>query len=124
MNKLGGRLREERKRCGLSQQAVAVLGGVQMNAQGQYESGNRTPRADYLANVSGTIDIGYVVTGNKTPAESSKLSSDESAMILALRKMNPLDQEALTHVVGVMNRSAVPCGALAEMMDIVTCVPR
>jgi len=82
MNKLGERLREERKRYGLSQQAIAKFGGVQPNAQGHYESGNRTPRADYLANVSGTIDIGYVVTGNKTSGESSALSSDESAMIL------------------------------------------
>jgi len=118
MNKLGERLREERKRCGLSQQAIAMLGGVQPNAQGHYESGNRTPRADYLTNVSGTIDIGYVVTGSKTSGESSALSSDESAMILALRKMNALDQEALTHVVGVMNRSAVPDGALPEMMNL------
>ena len=124
MNELGGRLREERKRRGLSQQAIAVLGGVQPNAQGHYESGNRTPRADYLANVSGTIDIGYVVTGIKTSGESSALSSDESAVILALRKMNPLDQEALTHVVGVMNRPMVPDGALAEMKDTVTCVQR
>jgi len=62
--------------------------------------------------------LGYVVTGSKTSGESSALSSDESAIILALRKMNALDQEALTHVVGVMNRSAVPDGALPEMMNL------
>ena len=32
--------------------------------------------------------------------------------------MNALDQEALTHVWGVMNRSAVPDGALPEMMNL------
>ncbi|MDH0748716.1 helix-turn-helix domain-containing protein [Pseudomonas sp. GD03842] len=64
MNGIGKRLRQERKRLKLTQSAMGAIGGVEANAQGHYESGQRLPRADYLFRVAAAgVDIGRVVTG-------------------------------------------------------------
>ncbi|MEQ7920261.1 helix-turn-helix transcriptional regulator [Xanthomonas sp. WHRI 1810A] len=67
MKLLGRRLAQERKRIGLSQAAIAKLGGIRANAQAHYESGKRKPDANYLASISEAgIDVSYVVTGHRT----------------------------------------------------------
>lgn len=69
MTGIGPRLKRERVRLKLSQSALGAIGGVETNAQGNYENGQRYPRADYLLRISEVgIDIGYVVTGQSSPA--------------------------------------------------------
>ena len=64
MNGIGKRLRQERKRLKLTQSALGAIGGVEANAQGHYESGQRLPRADYLFKIAAAgVDITRVVTG-------------------------------------------------------------
>lgn len=64
MNTLNERLKEERNRLGLNQTDFAALAGVGKTTQINYESGNRTPSADYLAAIfNHGVDIQYVVTG-------------------------------------------------------------
>ncbi|MDR0189467.1 helix-turn-helix transcriptional regulator [Pseudomonas yamanorum] len=64
---IGARLKSERLRLGLSQSAIGAIGGVEVNAQGRYESGIRFPRADYLASVAKSgVDILFVITGKRT----------------------------------------------------------
>lgn len=66
MTGIGPRLRQERTRLKLSQSALGAIGGVETNAQGNYESGARSPKADYLLRISGAgIDINYVLTGSR-----------------------------------------------------------
>lgn len=67
MPSIGDRLKSERKRFGLSQDAFAEIGGVKLNAQGNYEAGRRIPKADYLARLdSAGIDVLYVLTGRRS----------------------------------------------------------
>lgn len=74
MSGFGPRLREERERLGLTQRVFGDVGGVEPNAQGKYESGERTPRMDYLAAVAARgVDALYVLTGTPTPAPSIAL---------------------------------------------------
>lgn len=64
MKQITDRLKEERVRLGLTQQALATAGGVLVNAQGNYERGARVPNANYLANVAKAgVDVIYVITG-------------------------------------------------------------
>lgn len=66
MKDIGNRLRQERKRLGLSQREMGLLGGVAANAQGKYESGERAPKADYLAALSRSgVDVLYVLTNRR-----------------------------------------------------------
>ncbi|RAU47918.1 XRE family transcriptional regulator [Pseudomonas sp. RIT412] len=65
MNTFGIRLRQERKRLGLTQLQMAKLGGVEPNAQGHYESGARSPKASYLQRLSDAgVNVGYLFSDN------------------------------------------------------------
>ena len=61
---IGFRLKEERERLGMSQTDFAALSGAGRKTQFNYESGERSPDAKYLAAVAvAGADIGYIVTG-------------------------------------------------------------
>ena len=58
------RLKEERARLGLTQDAFAAAGGVQRRTQVNYERGERSPDCAYLEKIAGHgADIQYIVTG-------------------------------------------------------------
>ncbi len=52
MTRIGERLREERTRLRFSQSILGSIGGVETNAQGNYESGSRSPKALYLEKIA------------------------------------------------------------------------
>lgn len=77
MSEISIRLRQERKRLSLSQREMGQLGGVAANAQGKYESGERIPRADYLAALaSAGVDVLYVLTGR----HAAVLKADDNSL--------------------------------------------
>ena len=101
MNGIGPRLREERERLGMTQRVFGDIGGVEPNAQGKYESGERMPRVDYLAALATRgVDASYVLSGIRTPALLDGLSMDESALLKAFRQLSVDDQAALGHLLG------------------------
>jgi transcriptional regulator with XRE-family HTH domain len=96
MSGIGARLREERERLGLSQRAFGEIGGVEANAQGKYENGDRTPKADYLAAVAAKgVDVLYVLTGTHTPAPVDNLSDVEEWVLGSYRTLVKEDQDAI-----------------------------
>ena len=95
INSFGSRLREERKKIGMSQKEFGAIGGVSYGAQSNYETGRRAPDATYLAAVKDTIDLYYVLTGKSFP--SQQRVSD--AMLVAMRleqdfDLNPYSEQA------------------------------
>lgn len=67
MHNLGSRLKQERLRLRLSQRELGEAGGVKTNAQAKYETGERSPKANYLAAVHAAgVDVVYVITGKRT----------------------------------------------------------
>lgn len=83
MTGIGPRLKRERVRLKLSQSALGAIGGVEANAQGNYENGLRSPRADYLSKLSEVgIDVNYVITGRKMPAPANDNATAESESLL------------------------------------------
>ncbi|WP_068634923.1 helix-turn-helix domain-containing protein [Thauera butanivorans] len=72
---IGTRLREERERLGLTQDAL----GVTPQSQRKYEKGESTPGADYLAMFAALgADVLYILTGQRTVGE---LAPDEAALL-------------------------------------------
>lgn len=66
MSDFSTRLREERKRLGLSQDEFAAVGGVKLNAQSNYENGHRAPDADYLARLAAHgVDVAFLFSGTR-----------------------------------------------------------
>lgn len=82
MTGIGQRLKAERTRLKLSQHALGTIGGVETNAQGNYESGVRSPRADYLSRIAQAgIDVTFVVTGLRLPAADIENSVNAPALV-------------------------------------------
>ncbi|WP_237858902.1 helix-turn-helix domain-containing protein [Pseudomonas sp. PGPR81] len=99
MNGLGTRLREERERLGMTQRVFGDIGGVEPNAQGKYESGERTPRVDYLAALTARgVDALYVLSGVRTPAPLECLTADETGLVAAFRRLAADDKAAFAHL--------------------------
>ncbi|PVZ19584.1 MULTISPECIES: helix-turn-helix domain-containing protein [unclassified Pseudomonas] len=95
MATIGVRLREERERLALTQRAFGEIGGVEPNAQGKYESGERHPKADYLAAVAAAgVDVLYVLTGRHTPVQADGLADTEQKWLAALGQL-PSPEQAL-----------------------------
>lgn len=109
MSGIGSRIREERERLGLTQRVFGEVGGVEPNAQGKYESGERTPKADYLAAVAGRgADVLYILTGVRTPAPLGHLSQVEERVLGCYRVLPREDQDALHRLVtSLATQSAV-----------------
>lgn len=103
MSGIGARLRKERERLGLSQRAFGEIGGVEANAQGKYESGDRAPKADYLAAVAAKgVDILYVLTGKPTPVPVDNLSTSEEKVLGSYRALHKEDQDAIKRLTMTM----------------------
>ncbi len=62
---IGSRLREERDRLGLNQEAFAqITPSGTRQSQSNYEKGARSPDAEYLAAIAGAgADVLYIITG-------------------------------------------------------------
>ena len=96
MSGIGLRLRQERERLGLSQKSFGEIGGVEANAQGKYENGDRAPKADYLSRVAGRgVDVLYVLTGSPTPTLIDNLSLIEERVLISYRVLHKEDQDAI-----------------------------
>ena len=102
---VGSRLREERERLELSQEALGAVGGVTKLSQFNYETDKRVPDAMYLAAVAkiGT-DVYYVVTGQRM---SVVLADEERVLVNYYRTAHePIKKAAM----GVL-LSAQPTGS-------------
>jgi transcriptional regulator with XRE-family HTH domain len=107
MKELGPRLREERKRLGLSQQEFGAVGGVEANAQGKYENGERIPRSDYLAALGKKgVDVMYVLSGKRTPISTDTLSEAERAIIMHYRVLSEDDKDAISQLATSLSECA------------------
>lgn len=63
---VGKRLKEERERLGLSQDAFGKSGGVSKGAQINYEKDARAPDADYLVGIDQAgADVLYILIGKR-----------------------------------------------------------
>lgn len=79
---IGDRLKEERQRLGLNQSDFAALAGVAKNSQLNYEKGERSPDAEYLAAIAEKgVDVLYVVAGRRTPAAADAISEAEADLL-------------------------------------------
>ncbi|MGE7957482.1 helix-turn-helix domain-containing protein [Pseudomonas sp. NPDC089530] len=118
MSGIGSRLRQERERLGLSQKKFGEVGGVEANAQGRYESGERVPKADYLSRVAVKgVDVLYIVTGKRTPTSAENLSLNEEKILISYRALYKEDQDAIGHLTHTLAERSVP-GLMKSKTDV------
>ncbi|WP_411959630.1 helix-turn-helix domain-containing protein [Pseudomonas sp. s4] len=93
---IGERLREERVRLGYNQADFAAIAGVAKTSQFNYEKGERSPDAAYLAAVAEKgVDVLYVVTGVRSPQPTDSITADEAGFVHLLRAMDESDRAIL-----------------------------
>lgn len=98
---LGERIREERLRLGLTQDQL----GVAPKTQRFYESGERSPDADYLQRFAEAgADILYIVTGRA----GGVLSPEESALLSGYRAMDDRGRAMVLAMIGGYTHPAAP----------------
>lgn len=84
------RLREERERLGLTQEAFGTAGGVLKRAVINYEKGERFPDVSFLAGVANVgADVLYIVTGKRGSESEGRLSEAESTLLARWRSGSP-----------------------------------
>ncbi len=96
MLNIGERLREERVRLGFNQADFAAIAGVAKTSQFNYEKGDRSPDAVYLAAVAEQgVDILYVIIGQRMPVAEPTLSAEEVEMVEQVRALDDEDKGAV-----------------------------
>jgi transcriptional regulator with XRE-family HTH domain len=99
---IGARLREERARLALRQDEFATVMGVSATTQGNYERGDRSPGADYLALASQRgIDVGYVVTGARVDATNA-VTAEEAYLLGNYRACTDANKQELLEASAVL----------------------
>jgi transcriptional regulator with XRE-family HTH domain len=89
------RLKTERENLGLSQQALADACGISARSQRNYESGERSPDADYLAAIAKAgADVRYILTGSREGPAPEVLTSEERVMLDYFRQASPQVRKA------------------------------
>lgn len=77
MVSFGERLREERERLSLTQAQFGQLAQVTKKTQMLYESGERSPKADYMTAIASSgVDVQYLLTGERTVRLSESANGD------------------------------------------------
>lgn len=93
---IGDRLKEERERLGFNQTELAAKAGASKNSQYNYEKGERSPDASYLAAVADQgVDVLYVVTGHRSSMDESQLSDDDLEIVMRVRNLEAEDKGAV-----------------------------
>lgn len=88
MLNIGERLREERVRLGYNQADFAAIAGVAKTSQFNYEKGERSPDAEYLAAVAKKgVDVLYVVTGLRATVPAEGFNAEEVLLVSRYRQM-------------------------------------
>ncbi len=100
---ISDRLRAERARLDLTQEQFGALGGVLKRAQINYEKGERSPDALYLAAIAAAgADVLYILTGKHS---ESVLSAEEQTLIAYYRDAPPAVRRA---AMGALVGAAAP----------------
>lgn len=82
---VGERLRAERERLGLSQDALGKAGGINRQTQLRYETGINSPSLAYLHALAPLgVDVGFVATGMPT-----EVQDDEARLFALYRTATP-----------------------------------
>jgi transcriptional regulator with XRE-family HTH domain len=93
---IGERLKAERERLGFNQTELAAKAGASKNSQYNYEKGERSPDASYLAAVAEQgVDVLYVLTGERKPAHADDLSADSVKFLELFQRIAGSDREVL-----------------------------
>lgn len=97
MSNIGEKLLEERKRLGLNQDQMAVVGGVAKRTYCNYEAGEREPMSGFFTAIAAAgADVQYILTGVRS---ANALAPDEQLLLERYRNSPQVIKSAALQVV-------------------------
>lgn len=112
------RLKTERRRLGMTQEEFGAAGGVRRATQYLYESGERTPSAEYLARITAAgADLSYLVAGVRSPETGGRLCLDPDVLKAALRAADDLCRDHRGRLLDLEHRIAVSLALCRACVD-------
>ena len=84
-NIFGKRLREKKKKKGLTQRELANLLGISASSVGMYEQGRREPENALLSKLCNVLDTttDYLIGFTKTPQDVAEVIDDFTGMLMS-----------------------------------------
>lgn len=105
---LSSRLKEERKRLGLTQAEFGSAGGVGRATQCLYEAGERQPNAEYLAGISAIgCDLYFLISGERGAKSDADISLSKEELETALRLADELSRDDRGRLLDLEHRIAL-----------------
>lgn len=99
---IGARLREERNRLALSQEAFGAIPGVTKQAQIKYEKDERHPDTLYLAAIAvAGADVLYILTGQRAAGTASDPA--EQVLLDSYRRCKPAAKANLIQTAALLS---------------------
>lgn len=117
MKGFGQPLRQERNRLKLSQSALGAIGGVETNAQGNYENGTRSPKAHYLVRIAEAgVDLNFVLSGSKSSDEGMSLAPlvDAESITAVQPHLTKVTHQLYRNLYGLIDASR----ALSQVIEV------
>ncbi|MNJ44626.1 transcriptional repressor DicA [compost metagenome] len=103
---IGERLKEERARLGFNQAEFAAFAGVAKTSQFNYEKGDRSPDAEYLAAIAEKgVDVLYVVTGERKALPATCLTPEATEFFEVYQQVSESDRAVLFRTAQAFARS-------------------
>lgn len=113
---LGSRLRTERLRLGLTQEAFSALAGLKKNSQINYEKGSTAPTVEYLLRwAEHGVDIAYVLTGQRL---QGGLGAEETLLLQSFGRLGARERQAIVQLAGTLAGDIVGIDELARGRSI------
>lgn len=117
----GKRLREERERLGLSQEAFGEIGGVRRAAQYLYEQGSRVPSMEYIGKVvAAGVDLGYLVMGKRQRGSDSWWALDKNALVSVYQLVDEFARDSKGRLLDIEHRLTLLtslCDAVSDKLS-------
>ena len=114
----GQRLREERNRLNLTQDAMAVAGGVTRATQFLYEKGERSPNVDYLAQINAEgVDYRYLITGERPAPLGGKICLSPEILIKVFNLVDEASRDSKGRLLDREHRASMMVSICQRLAD-------
>lgn len=121
------RLREARKRAGLTQMQIAEKLGITAQSYSQYETGKRRPKSDTLSKIANALNVGYSYTKDGEPYFYSFVDTVPDLKYLDNEKFNRAqyeDAESIQRIITPYNKlNSDGQNKAIEQVELLTKIP-
>lgn len=121
------RLKEARKRTGLTQIQIAEKLGITAQSYSQYETGKRRPKSDTLSKIADALNVGYSYTKDGEPYFYNFVDTVHDLKYSDNEKFNRAqyeDAESIQRIITPYNKlNSVGQSKAIEQVELLTKIP-